>query len=64
MSFRVRLTLFFVLIVVLPIVALAVLVSQVASDSESGKVDARLSAGLRTATTVSAGAQYYWRHGA
>jgi len=56
-SFRVRLTLFFVLIVVLPIVALGVLVSQVASDSETGKVDARLSAGLRTATTVYEGAQ-------
>ncbi|MDX6581749.1 MAG: hypothetical protein QOI10_933 [Solirubrobacterales bacterium] len=52
MSFRLRLTLFFVLIVALPMVALAVLVSQVASDSESGKIDARLSAELRTATTV------------
>ena len=52
MSFRVRLTLFFVLIVALPMVALAVLVSQIAADSESGKVDARLSAGLRTATNV------------
>lgn len=52
MSFRLRLTLFFVLIVVLPMVALAVLVSQVASDSESGKADARLSAELGTATTV------------
>jgi HAMP domain-containing protein len=51
-SFRVRLTLFFVLIVALPMVALAVLVSQIAADSESGKVDARLSAGLRTATNV------------
>jgi diguanylate cyclase (GGDEF)-like protein len=43
---------FFVLIVVLPMVALAVLVSQIASDSESGKANARLSAELRTATTV------------
>ena len=51
-SFRLRLTLFFVLIVVLPMVALAVLVVQIAADSESGKADARLSAGLRTATTV------------
>jgi diguanylate cyclase (GGDEF)-like protein len=51
-SFRLRLTLFFVLIVVLPIVALVVLVSEIAADSENGKVDARLSAGLRTATTV------------
>src|SRR5829696_10422722 len=52
MSFRVRLTLFFVLIVMLPMVALAVLVSQIASDSESGKADARLSAELHTATAV------------
>jgi diguanylate cyclase (GGDEF)-like protein len=52
MSFRLRLTLFFVIIVVLPMIALAVLVSQIAADSESGKADARLSAGLRTATTV------------
>jgi diguanylate cyclase (GGDEF)-like protein len=57
MSFRLRLTLFFVIIVVLPMVALAVLVSQIASDSESGKADARLSAGLRTATTVYEDAQ-------
>jgi len=56
-SFRLRLTLFFVLIVMLPIVALAVLVSEIAADSESGKVDARLSAGLRTATVVYEGAQ-------
>jgi diguanylate cyclase (GGDEF)-like protein len=52
MSFRLRLTLFFVIIVVLPMIALAVLVSQIASDSESGKADARLSAELQTATTV------------
>src|SRR5690349_12633270 len=52
MSFRLRLTLFFVIIVVLPMVALAVLVSQIASDSESGKADARLSAELHTATLV------------
>ena len=51
-SFRLRLTLFFLLIVVLPMVALAVLVVQISADSESGKADARLSAGLRTATTV------------
>jgi diguanylate cyclase (GGDEF)-like protein len=56
-SFRLRLILFFVLIVVLPMIALAVLVSQVASDSESGKADARLGAGLHTATTVYESAQ-------
>jgi diguanylate cyclase (GGDEF)-like protein len=52
MSFRVRLTLFFVLIVALPMVALAVLVTQIASDSANGKTDARLDAGLRTATNL------------
>ncbi len=46
MSFRGRLTLFFLLIVVLPMVAVAVLVTHVTSDSESGKADARLDAGL------------------
>src|SRR4051812_50018151 len=57
MSFRLRLTLFLVIIVVLPMIALAVLVSQIASDSESGKADARLSSGLHTATTVYENAQ-------
>jgi diguanylate cyclase (GGDEF)-like protein len=48
-SFRGRLTLFFLLIVVVPMVAVAVLVTQVTSESESGKADARLDAGLETA---------------
>jgi diguanylate cyclase (GGDEF)-like protein len=52
MSFRVRLIVFFVLIVALPMVALAVLVTQIASDSADGKTDARLDAGLRTATNL------------
>jgi diguanylate cyclase (GGDEF)-like protein len=52
LSFRLRLTLFFVLIVVLPMAALAVVVAQVASDSADGKTDARLDAGLRAATTL------------
>ena len=52
MSFRVRLIVFFVLIVALPMVALAVLVTQIASDSANGKTDARLDAGLRTATNL------------
>jgi len=51
-SFRRRLTLFFVLIVVLPMVALAVLVVQVAGSSRTGKADARLSAGLETALAL------------
>jgi diguanylate cyclase (GGDEF)-like protein len=52
LSFRLRLTLFFVLIFVLPMAALAVVVAQVASDSADGKTDARLDAGLRAATTL------------
>ena len=52
LSFRLRLTLFFVLIVVLPMIALAILVSQIADDSASGKTDARLDAGLRTAANL------------
>ncbi|MEK6326013.1 MAG: diguanylate cyclase [Actinomycetota bacterium] len=49
MSFRGRLTAFFLLIVVLPMIAVAVLVTHVTSESESGKTDARLDAGLDTA---------------
>jgi hypothetical protein len=41
-SFRSRLTTFFVLIVVLPMIAVAVLVADVTDESESGKADARL----------------------
>jgi diguanylate cyclase (GGDEF)-like protein len=48
-SFRGRLTLFFLLIVVLPMVAVAVLVTHVTNESESGKADARLDAGLDAA---------------
>lgn len=52
LSYRGRLTLFFVLIVALPMITLAVLVTQIASDSADGKTDARISAGLRTATSL------------
>lgn len=41
MSFRTRLTSFFVLIVVVPMVAIAVLVFRLIGDSEQGKADAR-----------------------
>jgi len=57
LSFRLRLTLFFVLIVVLPMVALAVLVSEIAADSADGKADARLDAALQAATQVYGDAQ-------
>jgi len=52
MSFRRRLTLFFVLIVVLPMVALAAIVVQVAGSSRTGKADATLSAGLETGLSL------------
>ena len=52
MSFRGRLTLFFLLIVVLPMIAVAVLVTQVTTQSRNGKADARLAAGLDTALSI------------
>ena len=52
MSFRGRLTLFFLLIVVMPMIAVAVLVTQVTAQSRNGKADARLAAGLETALSV------------
>ena len=53
MSFRGRLALFFVLIVVLPMVVVAVLAREVTDDSATGKADAGLAAGLQTALAVS-----------
>ena len=44
MSFRNRLTLFFVLIVVVPMVAVAFVLFSLIATSESGKADARLAA--------------------
>jgi len=52
LSFRRRLTLFFVLIVVLPIVALGVLVTQLSRESSTGKADARLAASMESALSV------------
>ena len=52
LSFRRRLTLFFVLIVVLPMVAVSVLVVDVTGESTTGKADARLGAQLEAALTV------------
>jgi diguanylate cyclase (GGDEF)-like protein len=48
MSFRARLTTFFVLIVVVPMVAMGVLMFRLISDSQQGKADARAN-GLATA---------------
>jgi diguanylate cyclase (GGDEF)-like protein len=51
-SFRGRLTLFFLLIVVLPMIVLAVLVTQVTAQSGNGKADARLASGLQVSLAV------------
>ena len=48
MSFRARLSIFFLLIVVVPMVAMAVLMFRLISDSQQGKADAR-AAGLASA---------------
>ncbi len=49
MSFRNRLTLFFVLIVVVPMVAVAFVLFRLIADNESGKADARLAANYNSA---------------
>jgi len=49
MSFRTRLTLFFVLIVIVPMVALAIVVVRLVGDSEQGKATARSAAFLSVA---------------
>ncbi len=52
MSFRTRLTSFFVLIVVVPMAAVGFLVFRLIDDSQSGKADARASAVASTAASV------------
>jgi diguanylate cyclase (GGDEF)-like protein len=52
MSFRGRLRLFFVLIVIVPMIALAVVLFILTSRSETGKADAGIAAGVRTAFAV------------
>ncbi len=49
MSFRSRLTLFFVLIVIVPMVAVTLVVFRLISDNESGKADAQVAARVETA---------------
>ena len=51
-NFRARLRLFFVLLVVVPMIALAVVLFTLTSRSETGKADAGISAGTRTAFAV------------
>jgi len=52
MSFRTRLTVFFVLIVLVPMAALGVVVSRLVDDSERGKAQARASAHLAGAVAL------------
>src|SRR5512133_802375 len=52
MSFRNRLTLFFVLIVVVPMVAVAFVLFRLIADNEHGKADARLAATSRAAINL------------
>jgi diguanylate cyclase (GGDEF)-like protein len=51
-SFRGRLRLFFVLLVIVPMIALAVVLFTLTARSETGKADAGISAGTRTAFGV------------
>src|SRR5918997_98095 len=52
MSFRARLTLFFTIIVVIPMVAVALVLFSITADSETGKADARIAEGLQTALAL------------
>src|SRR4051794_2103481 len=52
MSFRARLTLFFVLIVIVPMVSVAFVLFRLISDNETGKADAAVAARERTAMNV------------
>jgi hypothetical protein len=48
-DFRARLRLFFVLLVIVPMIALAVVLFTLTARSETGKADAGISGGVRTA---------------
>jgi diguanylate cyclase (GGDEF)-like protein len=52
MSFRGRLRLFFALIVIVPMIALGIVLSAITARSETGKADAGIAAGVRTAVGV------------
>jgi diguanylate cyclase (GGDEF)-like protein len=52
MSFRGRLFIFFTIIVIVPMAAVAVVLFRVTSDSETGKSDARIAQGLTTALSI------------
>src|SRR3954447_10031195 len=52
MSFRGRLRVFFTIIVIVPMIAVAVVLFSLSSQSETGKADAEVAAGLRNAIAV------------
>ena len=52
MSFRGRLAIFFILIVILPMIALAIVLFSLTESSETGKADAGIAQGSRTAFAV------------
>jgi diguanylate cyclase (GGDEF)-like protein len=52
MSFRGRLWLFFALIVIVPMIALAIVLFSLTANSETGKADAAVAQGMRTAFVV------------
>ncbi|HEU4655877.1 MAG TPA: diguanylate cyclase [Capillimicrobium sp.] len=57
MSFRARLTLFFVLIVIVPMLSVAIVLFRLISDNETGKADASVAARQRTAINLYADAR-------
>src|SRR3954466_11608348 len=52
MSFRSRLLLFFMIIVIVPMIAGALVLFSITADSETGKADAAIAQGLRAAFAV------------
>src|SRR3954453_13600843 len=48
-SFRSRLLLFFMIIVIVPMIAVTLVLFSITKDSETGKADAQIAQGLRTA---------------
>src|SRR5436190_21588428 len=52
MSFRGRLLLFFVIIVVVPMLAVALVLFSITADSENGEADAAIAQGLRSAGSI------------
>src|SRR5689334_11565477 len=52
MSFRGRLLLFFAIIVVIPMIAVALVLFSITADSETGKADAQVAQGLRAAFAI------------